>query len=69
MTTTSLRILPLRVKAGDVESTRGILYENENTIAFLEIEQQNDGDMRVWQTYRGVVDGEFVVMGESVFPR
>ncbi len=60
----STHILPLRVKTPNVESKRNLLYEN--TIAFLQIEQQNDGDTIVRQTYQGIVDGEFRVMGESV---
>jgi hypothetical protein len=58
------RVLPLRVRATDVESKRGVLYEN--TVAFLQIERQDDGNIAMRQTYRGMVDGEFGVMGESV---
>lgn len=48
----------------NVESKRGLLYEN--TIGFLQIELSGGGNMVMRQTYRGVINGKFGVMGESV---
>ena len=61
----STSILPLTIKIPTVESKRNLLYED--TVAFLQIERQASGNTIVRQLYRGLVNGQFQVMGENVF--